>query len=171
MQTLDRKLNAPLMVPIAEKYKDMGTIIVGKVESGSVRKGQNVLLMPNKRLTEVTAIYNETEDEVDHAICGDNIRMRLKGVEEDEVSPGFMLCDKKKPVKTTTVFEAQLAILDHKNIICAGYTAVLHLHASVEEITLTSLLHLIDKKTGRKSKRPPQFVKMGQKVLESETAE
>ncbi|KAL0096125.1 P-loop containing nucleoside triphosphate hydrolase protein [Phycomyces blakesleeanus] len=165
MKTLDRKLNAPLMVPIAEKYKDMGTIIVGKIESGSVRKGQNVLLMPNKRVTEVTAIYNETEDEVDHAICGDNIRMRLKGVEEDEVSPGFMLCDKKKPVKTTTVFEAQLAILDHKNIICAGYTAVLHLHASVEEITLTSLLHLIDKKTGRKSKRPPQFVKMGQKVI------
>ncbi|KAI7867560.1 P-loop containing nucleoside triphosphate hydrolase protein [Spinellus fusiger] len=165
MLTLDRKINAPLMIPIAEKYKDMGTIIVGKIESGSIKKGQSVMLMPNKRLTEVTAIYNETEEEIDQAMCGDNIRMRLKGVEEDEVSPGFMLCDRKSPVKTTSVFEAQLAILDHKNIICAGYTAVLHLHAAVEEITLSALLHLIDKKTGRKSKRPPQFVKMGQKVI------
>ncbi|KAI8388026.1 P-loop containing nucleoside triphosphate hydrolase protein [Radiomyces spectabilis] len=165
MQTLDRKLNAPLMVPVAEKYKDMGTIVVGKIESGRVKKGQNVLLMPNKRLTEVTAIYNETEEEVDHAMCGDNVRMRLKGVEEDEVQPGFLLCDKKKPVRTTTVLEAQLAILEHKNIICAGYNAVLHVHAAVEEITISALLHLIDKKTGRKSKRPPQFVKQGQKVI------
>ena len=43
----------------------------------------------------------------------------------------------KKPVKTTNVFEAQLAILDHKNIICAGYTAVLHIHTGIEEITLS----------------------------------
>lgn len=79
--------------------------------------------------------------------------------------PGFLLCDKRSPVKATNVFEAQLAILDHKNIICAGYTAVMHVHAAVEEITLSALLHLIDKKTGRKSKRPPQFVKQGQKVI------
>lgn len=79
--------------------------------------------------------------------------------------PGFLLCDKRKPVKTTIVFEAQLAILEHKNIICAGYTAVMHVHAAVEEITIGALLHLIDKKTGRKSKRPPQFVKQGQKVI------
>lgn len=82
-----------------------------------------------------------------------------------EIMPGFLLCDKRKPVKTTIVFEAQLAILEHKNIICAGYTAVMHVHAAVEEITIGALLHLIDKKTGRKSKRPPQFVKQGQKVI------
>ncbi|KAI8097641.1 P-loop containing nucleoside triphosphate hydrolase protein [Halteromyces radiatus] len=165
LKTSDRKLNAPLMIPIAEKYKDMGTIVVGKIESGHIKKNQTVLLMPNKRPTEVTTIYNETEDEVDQAVCGDNVRIRLKGVEEDEVSPGFVLCTKKKPVKTATKFNAQLAILEHKNIICAGYTAVLHVHSAAEEITLGALLHLIDKKTGRKSKRPPQFVKQGQKVI------
>lgn len=76
-----------------------------------------------------------------------------------------MLCDKKKPVKSTTALEAQLAILDHKNIICAGYTAVMHVHAAVEEITLAALLHKIDKKTGKKTKRPPPFVKQGEKVI------
>jgi peptide chain release factor subunit 3 len=98
-------------------------------------------------------------------MCGDNIRMRLKGVEEDEISPGFVLCSKKNPVKTTTTFEAQLAILDHKNIICAGYTAVLHIHSAAEEISISALLHLIDKKTGKKTRKPPQFVKQGQKAI------
>lgn len=125
----------------------------------------NVLVLILKQSTEVTAIYNETEEEVEAAFCGDNIRMRLKGVEEDEVMPGFVLCSKKNPVQTTTVFEAQLAILEHKSIICAGYTAVLHVHAAAEEVTISALLHLIDKKTGKKSKRPPQFVKQGQKVI------
>ncbi|KAI9270420.1 P-loop containing nucleoside triphosphate hydrolase protein [Phascolomyces articulosus] len=165
MKTLERKLNAPLMLPVAEKYKDMGTIIVGKIESGHIKKNQSIMLMPNKHVCEITAIYNETEDEVDHAICGDNVRVRLKGVEEDDVMPGFLLCDKKKPVQTSTQYEAQLAILDHKNIICAGYTAVMHVHSAVEEVTISALLHLLDKKTGRKSKRPPQFVKQGQKVI------
>lgn len=48
MPVLDRKNNAPLMMPISEKYSDMGTVVVGKVESGRLKKGQNLLLMPNK---------------------------------------------------------------------------------------------------------------------------
>lgn len=48
MQMADRKVNAPFMMPISEKYKDMGTVIVGKVESGRVRRGDTVIIMPNK---------------------------------------------------------------------------------------------------------------------------
>jgi peptide chain release factor subunit 3 len=62
-------------------------------------------------------------------------------------------------------FEAALGILDHKNIICAGYTAVLHIHTAIEEVTLSAMLHLLDKKTGRRSKRPPQFLKKGQQGI------
>nr|CAG8604603.1 15521_t:CDS:10 [Entrophospora candida] len=170
-----RKINAPLMIPIIEKYKDMGMIVVGKVESGRVKKGQSVLLMPNKRIVEASALYNELENEIPMGYCGDNIRIKLKGIEEEDISAGFLLCSTDKPVKTSSTFEAQLAILDHKNIICAGYSAVLHIHSCVEEVSISvknqlyiyksSLLHLIDKKTGRKSKRPPQFVKKGQKVI------
>ncbi|RIA89803.1 P-loop containing nucleoside triphosphate hydrolase protein [Glomus cerebriforme] len=165
MQALDRKINAPLMIPIIEKYKDMGTIVVGKIESGKVTKGQSVIIMPNKRTVEVSAVYNELEDEVTTSSCGDNVRLRLKGIEEEECSTGFVICDIKSPVKTTTTFEAQLAILEHKNIICAGYSAVLHIHSCVEEISVSALLHVLEKKTGKKSKRAPQFVKKGQKVI------
>jgi translation elongation factor EF-1alpha len=64
MELVDRKVNAPLMMPISEKYNDMGTKVVGKLESGQLRKGQNVLLMPNKvsklALSFVFIIYKNT---------------------------------------------------------------------------------------------------------------
>lgn len=133
---LDRKLNAPLMIPISEKYKDMGTIIVGKIESGLLRKGDTLLMMPNKTEVEVAAIYNEMEDELEQAICGDNVRIRLRGVDDEEISPGFVLTSPNKPVHAGRHFEAQLAILEHKNIICAGYSAVMHCHTLAEDVTL-----------------------------------
>lgn len=78
---------------------------------------------------------------------------------------GFVLCSLKHPVHAVSKFEAALGILDLKNIIASGYTAVLHIHTAIEEITLTAMLHLIDKKTGRKSKRPLQFLKKGQQGI------
>lgn len=137
MPMVARKLNAPLMMPISEKYKDMGTIVVGKVESGLMKKGDALLLMPNKDVVEVTAIYNEMEDEVAQALCGDNVRIRLRGVDDEDISPGFVLTSPSKPVHAVRHFEAQLAILEHKSIICAGYSAVMHVHTLAEEVTLS----------------------------------
>jgi len=165
MPMVDRKIRGPVMIPVSEKYKDMGTIIVGKIESGRIHKGDSLLVMPNRTTVEVAAVYNEMEDEVNGAICGDNVRIRLRGVEDEEVSTGFVLTSPNKPVHAVRQFEAQLAILEHKNIICAGYQAVMHVHTLAEEVTLSALLHYYDRKTGRKSKKPPQFAKRGQRVL------
>ncbi|KAJ6484997.1 P-loop containing nucleoside triphosphate hydrolase protein [Mycena vitilis] len=165
MPMVDRKINAPLMMPVAEKYKDMGTIVVGKVESGHMRKGDDLILMPNKTAVEVAAIYNEMEEEVNSALCGDNVRIRLRGVEDEDISPGFMLTSPQKPIHAVRQFQAELAILEHKSIICAGYSAVMHIHTLSEEVTLPALLHYFDKATGRKSRKPPQFAKRGQKIV------
>ncbi|KAF9055061.1 hypothetical protein BDZ89DRAFT_1055681 [Hymenopellis radicata] len=165
MPMVDRKINAPLMMPVSEKYKEMGTVIVGKVESGHIRKGDTLVLMPNKDTVEVSAIYNEMEDEVNSALCGDNVRIRIRGVDDEDISPGFVLTSPAKPIHAVRQFEAQLAILEHKSIICAGYSAVMHVHTLSEEVVLTQLLHYFDKATGRKSKKPPQFAKRGQKIV------
>lgn len=137
-----RKVNSPLMMPVSEKYKDMGAVIVGKIESGHLHKGDALTLMPNKSTVEVAAIYNEMEEEVKGAICGDNVRVRLRGVEDEDISPGFVLTSQKNPVRAVTQFEAQLAILEHKNIICAGYSAVMHVHTLSEEVTLVVSVHV-----------------------------
>ncbi|KAJ3986903.1 eukaryotic polypeptide chain release factor 3 [Lentinula detonsa] len=165
MPMVDRKINAPLMMPVSEKYKDMGTIVVGKIESGHLRKDDKLILMPNKDQIEIAAIYNEIEDEVPDAFCGDNVRIRIRGVDDEDISPGFVLTSPAKPIHAVRQFEAQLAILEHKSIICAGYSAVMHVHTLSEEVTLVALLHYFDKATGRKSKKPPQFAKRGQKIV------
>jgi len=161
----DRKISEPLKMPISEKYNDMGTIIVGKLEAGKVRRGDTLLLMPNRTSVEASAIYNEMEEEVPAAISGDNVRIRLKGIDHEDMSVGFVLTDPAKPVTVASKFEAQLAILESKNIICAGYSAVMHIHTLSEEITLPALLHYYDKKTGKKSRKPPQFAKKGMKIV------
>ncbi|OMJ21306.1 Eukaryotic peptide chain release factor GTP-binding subunit [Smittium culicis] len=164
MNAVDRKVNAPLRMPILEKYKDMGTIVGGKIEAGFVKLGMKLVLMPNRKACEVATIFGENELEIESAIAGDNVRVRLRGVEEEEVSEGHVLCEPKQPCVGTTSFDAQLVIVDAKNIITSGYGAVLHIHTCIEEVVLSDLLHLMDKK-GRKSRKPPQFVKKGQSCI------
>ncbi|OJD31452.1 eukaryotic peptide chain release factor gtp-binding subunit [Diplodia corticola] len=165
MKTLERKLNAPFMMPIAAKYRDMGTMVEGKIEAGVIKKGVNYLMMPNRETVGVSALYGETEDEIQAATCGDQIRIRLRGIEEEDILPGFVLCSPKRPVHCVKSFEAQIVLLDLKSILSAGFNCVLHVHSATEEVTFDALLHKLEKGTGRKSKRPPGFATKGMSII------
>ncbi|KAK5166836.1 translation termination factor GTPase eRF3 [Saxophila tyrrhenica] len=165
MQTLERKLNAPFMMPIAAKYRDMGTLIEGKVEAGVIKKENKYLMMPNKAEISISALYGETEDEIPHATCGEQVRIRIKGVEEEDIYPGFVLCSPKRPVHCVAAFEAQIRLLELKSILSAGFNCVLHIHSATEEVTFASLLHKLEPKTNRKSKKPPGFAKQGMNII------
>ncbi|CAG9773964.1 unnamed protein product [Ceutorhynchus assimilis] len=164
LPTLSRKQDGPFMMPIVDKYKDMGTVVMGKVESGECRKGQSLVIMPNRTPVIVDMLLSD-EDEVSRVVSGENVKIKVKGVEEEDVSPGFVLCDSVNPVHTCRVFDAQLVIIEHKSIICAGYSAVMHIHCAAEEITVKALICLIDKKSGDKSKTRPRFVKQDQVAI------
>ncbi|XP_030751636.1 eukaryotic peptide chain release factor GTP-binding subunit ERF3A isoform X3 [Sitophilus oryzae] len=164
LPALNRKADGPFMMPIVDKYKDMGTVVMGKVESGECRKGQNLVIMPNRTPVVVDQLLSD-DDEVSRVIPGENVKIKVKGVEEEDVSPGFVLCDAVNPVHTCRIFDAQLVIMEHKSIICAGYSAVMHIHCAAEEITVKALICLIDKKTGEKSKTRPRFVKQDQVAI------
>lgn len=71
------------------------------------------------------------------AFCGDNIRMRISGVSDRDITPGFVLTSVQKPVKAVTAFRADISFIDTKNIICPGYSCVLHVHTLAEEVTVT----------------------------------
>lgn len=164
LPSLNRKMDGPFLMPVVEKYKDMGTVVMGKVESGEVKKGHSLLLMPNRTPVVVDQLWSD-EEEVTSVGPGENIKVKLKGIEEEDVSPGFVLCDPASPAKTGKVFDAQVVILEHKSIICAGYSAVMHIHCVAEEVTVKVLLCLIDKKTGAKTKTRPRFVKQDQVAI------
>lgn len=165
MKTANRFINAPFMLPIAAKMKDMGCVVEGKVESGHVKKNSSLLMMPNRTNVEVSNIFNETEQEVDTAVCGEQIRMKIKGVEEEDVAPGYVLTSPKNPVRTVTKFEAQIAIVELKSILSNGFSCVMHLHTAVEEVTFLELKHKLEKGTNRKSKKAPPFAKKGMKII------
>ncbi|XP_055746278.1 eukaryotic peptide chain release factor GTP-binding subunit ERF3A-like [Salvelinus fontinalis] len=161
LPSFNRIIDGPVRLPIVDKYKDMGTVILGKLESGSIAKAQQLVMMPNRHTVEVLSLLSD-EVETDEAVPGENLKLRLKGIEEEEILPGFILCNAENLCHSGRTFDAQIVIIEHKSIICPGYNAVLHIHTCIEEVQITALICLVDKKTGEKSKTRPRFVKQDQ---------
>uniref|UniRef100_A0A8C7JS80 G1 to S phase transition 1 n=1 Tax=Oncorhynchus kisutch TaxID=8019 RepID=A0A8C7JS80_ONCKI len=161
LPNLNRASDGPVRLPIVDKYKDMGTVILGKLESGSISKAQQLVMMPNRHTVEVLSLLSD-DVETDDASPGENLKLRLKGIEEEEILPGFILCNAENLCHSGRTFDAQIVIIEHKSIICPGYNAVLHIHTCIEEVQITALICLVDKKSGEKSKTRPRFVKQDQ---------
>ncbi|KAK1419763.1 hypothetical protein QVD17_29076 [Tagetes erecta] len=161
-----RDPDGPFRMPIIDKFKDMGTVVMGKVESGSIREGNNVLIMPNKVQVKVLAIYCD-EDKVRSAGPGENLRVRLSGIEEEDILSGFVLSSIEKPISAVNEFVAQLHVLEllDNAIFTAGYKAVLHIHSVVEECEIIELMQQIDPKTRKPMKKKVLFVKNGAVVI------
>lgn len=160
----ERHLEEPFLMPIVDKSRDMGTLVYGKIARGAVKRGQTLLMMPVRKSVDITGIYFD-ETEMASASSGDIIRLKIRGIEEEEISPGFVLCDPERPIHVVSVFEAQLMILDTKSIICPGYSAMLHIHTLTEQVTLSKLTFQLDPKTKEKIKKKPTHVKQGQAVI------
>jgi len=140
---------------------------MGKIESGSVRRGDTLMIMPNKALVKVVTVYRDN-DEVNYAKPGENLRIRVSGVEEEDIIPGFVLSSVNNPIPAVLEFDAQLQILellDHKAIFTAGYKAILHIHSVVEECEIMGLIHQIDPKTKKPIRKKVLFVKNGAVVV------
>lgn len=161
IEPMDRNPLAPMRLPVVDRWKDMGTIIMGKIETGFMRVGDVYQLMPNKLRVKVEAIYRD-EKEVTATRSGENLRVRVTGAEESDISPGFVLSSIKNPVPIVTQFEAQLMIvelLEHNPIFTVGYKGVLHIHTAVEECEISKMVCEIDPKT--KEQKKSKFVKQG----------
>ena len=161
---LERNKTAPLRLPILSKYKDLGCVIEGKVEQGTIKPGDKLCVMPNKVPVEVLNVWLD-QDEVSYLVGGENARIKLKDISDEDIQPGYVLCPRAAlACPTVRRFEVQLAIvelLEHKSIFSAGYTAILHVHAIAEECAILKITGEVDKKTGKKMKKKPMFVKQG----------
>ena len=159
-----RDVEKPVRVVIFDKTKDMGfTVVNGKVEYGTFKTGDRLILMPNRVSCEVVGLF---VDSVEYTVAepGDNFRIRLKGVEPEDIRSGFMLCDPSDLCTASSLFDARLMILDYKSIISAGFSAVMHSHAIVEEVTITKLHALVNKRN-EITQKLPRFTKTGDNVM------
>ncbi|XP_077235804.1 translation elongation factor EF1A/initiation factor IF2gamma family protein [Tasmannia lanceolata] len=161
-----RDPNGPLRMPIIDKFKDMGTVVMGKIESGTICEGDSLFVMPNKVSVKVLGIYAD-ENKVRRAAPGENVRVKLSGVEEEDILAGFVLSSVVKPIAGFSEFDAQLQILEllDNAIFTAGYKAILHIHAVVEECEIVELLQEIDPKTRKPKRKKVLFVKNGAVVV------
>jgi len=164
LSSLDRNYDGPFRMPIVDKYKDMGTVVFGKIECGSAKRGSTLLVMPNRKEVEILNVWID-EEEVASCKSGENVKLKLKGIEEEEITSGFVLCDPNSPCNVGRLFDAQVVIMELKSILCPGYSAVLHMHTASEEIVIKAIIGLIDKKTGQISVKRPRFVKQDQVAI------
>lgn len=151
----------PFRMPVLDKYKDMGIHVLGKSEAGVVAKGDKLAVMPNKLTAKVTGVWVD-EQEMPRARPNENCRLRLEGIEEENVHSGFVLCHEHYPVPAVREFDATLSVMDlpeGKSIFTAGYKAVLHIHAATEECEVTSLIAEVDPKTKKPKKGRCLFLK------------
>ncbi|KAI1720740.1 elongation factor tu GTP binding domain-containing protein [Ditylenchus destructor] len=162
MPKMSRDFNGPIRAIIADKYSDMGTVVIGKLESGVIAKGQNVLLMPNRTTVQVLQTF-ANDVETDQVYAGDNIKLKIKGVEDLDILAGFVVCSVDVPCRAGRVFDAEVALLELKSIICSGYSCVLHIHAAIEEVCVKKIICKIDKKTGEKVKA--KYAKQDEKCI------
>jgi len=97
---MERNPDAPFRMPVLDKHKDMGTIVMGKTEAGTVRRGDKLVVMPNNVKVTVAALFRD-DIETTKIMPGENVRLRLTGIEEDQLQSGFVLCAPNAPVHVT----------------------------------------------------------------------
>jgi peptide chain release factor subunit 3 len=155
-----RPLDMPVRMTVVDRFRDMGVCILGRVEAGTIRSGDRLLLMPPRLVVHVTSITMDAE-EVPLAEPGDNVKLLVKGVEEDDIHSGQVLCAENDPVEATTTFDGQVMLVEHKSILTAGYRCIAHIQAAAVEVVFERLLAEVDRRTNQIVKKHPKFVRPG----------
>ncbi len=160
-----RSAEDALAIPLVGAYKDDGKIFIyGKVESGSVVVGDRLQLLPSKAEFVVEGLSVETT-EIPKCFPGDNIHIRVRGIEESDVHGGDLVTTVPTTLRAVEYIQARIVILEVKNILCAGSRVMLHIHTAQIECTFHKLLGLLDRKTNEVTQKDPTHVKAGDVVL------
>jgi len=162
-----RPSDKPLRLPLQDVYKigGIGTVPVGRVETGIIKPGMVVVFAPNGITTEVKSVemHHETLPE---AIPGDNVGFNVKNVSVKEIKRGNVASDSKNdPAAGAASFVAQVIIMNHPGQISAGYCPVLDCHTSHIACKFETLQVKMDKRSGKKLEDNPKFLKNGEAGL------
>jgi len=142
-----RDATAPLRVPILDRYTDRGTIAMGKVESGVVRPGMKVILMPTRAEFKVDAVW-ANEDPVSAARPGENILVKLAGANTDDVRKGFVMCT-QPACRSVDKIICQIYVSEmpeNTRIMTAGFSAMFHAHTCEEECSILKIFETTNAK-------------------------
>jgi elongation factor 1-alpha len=152
----------PLRMPVQDVYTitGVGTVPVGRVETGVIKPNDKIIFMPSNKTGEVKTVEMHHE-QLPQAEPGDNVGINVRGIGKNEVRRGDVIGTTSNPPTVAEEFTAQIVILQHPSAITAGYTPVFHIHTAQVACTFTELLKKIDPKTGQVKEENPEFLKSG----------
>jgi len=156
-----RPVDRPLRLPLQDVYKigGIGTVPVGRVETGTIKAGQTVVFAPSGVTTEVKSVEMHHE-QLTHGMPGDNVGFNVKNVSVKDIRRGFVCSDTKNdPAKEAASFAAQVIVMNHPGQISAGYTPVLDCHTAHIACKFEELQEKIDRRTGKRMEENPKFIK------------
>ena len=156
-----RPVDKPLRLPLQDVYKigGIGTVPVGRVETGAIKAGMVVTFGPMNTTTEVKSVEMHHE-QVEQALPGDNVGFNVKNLSVKDIKRGYVASDSKNdPCTDTEMFVAQVIVFNHPGQIQNGYTPVLDCHTCHIACKFAKLRSKVDKRTGAVTEDEPQNIK------------
>jgi elongation factor 1-alpha len=166
-QAPERPVDKPLRLPINDVFKisGIGTVPVGRVETGVLKPAMNVRFTPSGLVSECKSVEMHHE-QLPQAIPGDNVGFSVRNISVKDIKRGYVCSnDKEDPAKEVDNFVAQVIVLNHPNQINAGYSPVLDCHTTHTACKFDHLNAKIDRRTGKTTEENPTFIKSGDCAL------
>ena len=162
----EKPVSLPLRIPVQDSYtiSGIGTVPVGRVETGRMKPGDKVIFMPAKAVGEVKSIEMHHQ-EIKEALPGDNIGWNVRGVDKKDIRRGDVCGHTDKPPTVAEEFTAQIVVLQHPSAVAAGYTPVIHCHTAQVAGQITAILKKLDPKSGQTTAENPDFIKAGDAAI------
>ncbi|UCH71386.1 MAG: translation elongation factor EF-1 subunit alpha, partial [Candidatus Bathyarchaeota archaeon] len=161
-ETPPKPIEKPLRLPIQDVYTitGVGTVPVGRVETGVLKEGETLVFMPANVEAEVKSI--ETHHvKIPKAEPGDNIGFNVRGIARGDVRRGDVAGRPDNPPTVAKEFIGQIIVIYHPTAIAAGYTPVVHAHTGQVACRFSELIKKLDPRTGQTVEEKPAFLKTG----------
>ena len=157
-----KPIDKPLRVPVQDVYSitGIGTVPVGRVETGVLRVGDKVTFMPANVSGEVKSIEMHHQP-MKEAKPGDNVGFNVRGVGKKDIRRGDVAGHTDNPPTVAKTFTAQIVVLNHPSVIAPGYTPVFHAHTAQVACTFEEIIKTLDPRTGAAKQEHPDFIKTG----------
>ncbi|MFQ6088412.1 MAG: translation elongation factor EF-1 subunit alpha [Candidatus Methanofastidiosia archaeon] len=171
----EKPTDKPLRLPLQDVFTitGVGTVPVGRIETGILKVGENVIFEPASSILgksisgEVKSIEMHHE-KMNEAIPGDNVGFNVRGVGKQDIRRGDVLGHIDTPPTVVTpkdTFRANIQVISHPTALTAGYTPVFHCHTAQVACTFEKLVAKLDRKTGGIAEENPDFLKTGDAAL------
>jgi len=162
----EKPTTLPMRMPIQDVYDitGIGTVPVGKIETGIMKIGQKIVVLPGRSGTGIEGEVRSIEahhEQLQEAEAGDNVGINLRGIGKKDMARGDVICDASEPASIVEEFEAQIAIINHPTVVAKGYTPVFHVHTAQVPCQFVELKAKLDPASGQTSEENPDFLKNG----------